>query len=1384
MACAPKNLTEDQVTAMALQQRFFGHINENSTPLDKIKALIELRNNFTSVEVEASRLNKKVNKMLMLEKNEIVKTYQAKEAVGNILPTLSRTITMSNQEAFLKSKQWKRELADEIRNNPDSVLASMTGTNLHTVLDSIMYDIKNHIKAGNNIYTSEEIGDIKTTLSLQEIKQLLGIETHATADKIINNLIAGVMEIYQEISKTQAQIDPSGKAAILTEQFIADFSRDIGGTMDMFVMYSDGSVALFDYKSKLFDSFNAEKVGDNWKITNEMWVPEYLRENLGRQLGSTKDILKKVLKVNTFRQTRGVPIFIRYQMKSQVQREKGSQFTDNLIAIQMGAAQDPLLSQLPIHETVSNKALDRAIGKLEKDIHNKRVSLGQKGTKAEKDLIRLDIERKQKALDKLIIKQDLKGLYDDFKTLLDRYNNEAGELVDIDNEFIGNKRNLKYLNSRKLDALIEDLSAYRSLLASSEMWLADLNMEGVPLGEYMNEIAELSSKISSMLNSLNRKRFERTIDGKDMGAIENMQKISFIDEYFLGSKEFNQIVIKRLHEKISEANAERILKTQELEKEIKDDVLKVQEWARSNGMSLNKVWALLIKGERLISKYNKKLREDINAMRAKGDLKGLKKIYKLKDNAQEIFNQREEDFLETNPTEYSKKVWYKYNSIESAVLYPFNAYIYYDYTDHVETSSEYISEEYAEIAKPQNKALLDFYNMWTDKMKTFRKLLEITEYETLPNNFLPNIRASVQDLIATGNFTPKQARELAESWMHVKVDNTEFGNDPTSELTKRVNLETGFEKPEVAKFYLNPLKDNKGRLIANAQLRDLPSSLLQFGNMAYNYHYLTTKVEPHIEAYRDVIAMYGEMYTTESGVQKVDAAGRPLSVQDKLTSISKMFEEQVRYHVYGHKILDENKKIANTLLNLKQFHSNYTLAGAWLTWMGNAIQIFTNTFFESGTAYHFNLKQLRNSMATAMGAMSNPKSEKSQLYTQLIRFFEANSDLIRLKAKNLKSSAFQKIADSDTNYIGFRIAEHGVENIVMYSMLQSHGLLDGKIVRLESKSTPKGTKSLLELARLDSNGELIIEGLKDSADNSKVNLAAYTDIRGRARGVAKDIKGGMDSENQMGVQMWLAGKMFMQYKGWLPGMLTQRFGGLMYNHGTKSMRQGWYRTFYDQALRPEEGGFVNYLATQLLPTTGKLLAALATRPLAVFGKNLPYRFKASETRARRSFEAYKAKNFNDVDVQNMSFEEFVEYQEGRIRSMITEILVALTFVTAVMMGRRDWDEDGVPDWRASWYSRTLFRITNRARRELNFVWSIGDWRYTLTRSPVPAIGVIEDFHKILQNTLRETGDFVWSREESEKKGKGIMKYTPRVFPWYKFYRSIDMLDKEFEKLEV
>jgi len=1366
MACAPKNLTEDQVRAKALHNEFFGKITSESTPLEKRAALIKMRQHFKIIEVEGKFLNKITKKRLQVQEGEVVERYAG--AVADFI--ISGRISDPNAEAFIRARGGKQE-TDAMNALSDSILAAETGTKIHSVVQSIIEQLVSAEKS-ELVHKNTEEGYGATLMSDSEMMNLLGINARR-----LGNLKKGVKEIFETIKETQKIIDPMGKVSILTEQFIADFNKDIGGTMDLFVMYSDGSVALFDYKSKNPPSTKVEwdATAREYKLIDEDWVPTYMYEALGRQLGATKDMLTSNLKVNKFRQIRGVPIHVRFKIKDKKLLKEGEIYLNEIVTLTMGYSQDALLEQIPITETLGNKELDMAVSKLEKVLHNYEIEL-QKGrlSPERREKLKTIVGRKRTALGKFTIRQDFRNVYEDFENLVKIYHSEVGIGLDINN-----KESKDYLNSKRLNEIIDEFSAYKSLLESSSNFFAELNMEGVPLGDYMENIRELRGRVSEVLSDLKRIRFDRTINAEDIDALMNMQSIGFMDSHFMMGKEFNQKILKMLHEKLSESNTQKILAVQSLEQEVIGGIMALQEWAKRNGTSLRGAYDMLTGEYNLIGKYTKELSDTIAQLRNANNIEGLKKIYTLKPDAQKTYQERLQDYKEgVNPTPQQLKNWNKRNSIEGALLSKRHVRIYYDFDSSIDSSSVYINEKFRELLKPENKELLDFWNMWTSKMEMFRDLLEITDYEVLPNNFLPWIRASIQDLTAYGMLGKNEIKEIAHFWGNVTSDDTLFGEDPTSTISRQVDIETGVERLGVPQFYLNPIKNNKGRIDSRLKLRDLGASLLAFGEMAYNYHYLTTIVEPHVEAMRDAIAMYGQRYESDMGVQQTDKSGRLLNIKDKLTSVSKKFEDELKYHLYGKKILDENKKWAKRLLNLKQFHSDYSLAGAWITWIGNASQVFGNTFVESQTAHFFSFKDFAKATRVAMGLASK---EETDMYKKIIYFMEPHADMIRLKMKDIKATTMQKIFDSDTNYWGFRVAEHGVENIVTYAMFHTYGLHNGKVVRLKDASTPKGTKSFRELSKIVDNN-LIIEGFKDSADNSKINVDAYADFRDRTRGVAKMIKGGMDSESQYGAQMYVGGKMFMHYKGWLPGMVSQRLSGLRYNNQTKTMHMGWWRAFTELELTPTEEGLLNYTFTKLLPSLAKLAGAILTVPTRMVG--LEYKYKTSESRARRMFDAYLKKNIYDADIQKMNFEDFIQYQQGRIRALATEIFIMLSLYMAIGMMRRDWDEDGLPDWKASWASRTMFRITNRARRELSFLVSYKDWKQTITRSPIPATGVIFDIMRVFENTSYQLGDYVWSREEADKKGKGWLKETPKMIPWYKGVRTLDMLNDEFKKFEI
>ena len=1371
MGCTFKNLTEDQVRAKAEHEHFYGDLSIGSTAEQVSEALLKLRRDIKTVAVSADQIDPTHAKKMHLSAGEAVERYinEAREWL------LSRRITDVNAIAWKKSMQGR---ASEVSKAPDSRIAAEWGTRVHNSAQNIMETLIENSKSAFLHKNSED------TYGYEKRSPLEAQKEWGLSKKQYERLEQGIKEILADITSLQKKIDPAGKAKIFTEQFLGDFLNDTGGMSDVLIVFSDGSIGLLDYKTKApktVGSFaKAEKAGkDGFKISTRDWLPDYSKKDFERQIGVTKEIVRTRLQRDNIRISRIVPIHLQFELKQKEDRQKGEEYIDNLIHLSIGS-QDPFLKQIPILERASNAELDLVARKLEAVIHNYEIDFIQaKGDQEKRNRIYNILQNKKESLNSLLLDQDINTLYKDFRFIVDQYRNDVGELNDIDNPTLkNNEPNPAYLDWKDLSSKIDELKAYKAILDSSEQFATELTMDGQPLGNYMQEINELGLKTDGLIHSLERKRMERTIEEADKPALMNMRGFSNLDKLFLRDKEFDQKVFRMLNEKTSQAEASRKLAMQKVEMEIKELKISLQDWAKRNGVSLWDAYEMVLGEKNIAAKHNAKLYEEIQTLLKTQDIEGLKKIYTLKENAEEKKKKMWNDLLRSNPSPKEKAIWQKRFDLDNVLLNPKLNRLFYEFSDFAETAPEYLSDKYRELIKPGNEELLTFWNYWTEKMLLARDLLDLQSHEDLPYNFLPWIRGEINEMIASGDLGIEHLKGTAKFFATVTADTEGYGkiedvDKGTITVKNKVDIMTGIEKLQIPMYYMNPLKNSKGQIDAGLKSRDLPHSLYTFLSMAYNYHYYSTIVEPHVEALRDAIAMYGQQHTDGKGNLVKDAAGRVIKHVGAATDILEIYDRTVAHHVYDKKLQGSDPRLAKPILAAKTFHSAYQLGLGWLVWAGNFAQVYYNTFQEGYSNYFFSVGDLKDASMTAMGMKGKEALER---YKALLYFFEPNSDITRLKARGLKSSQLQKIFTHDALYWGFRVAEHGVENLTLYAMLNNYGVVDGNIVRLAQ--APKGTKSILETSRIE-NGELVIDGIKELGKD--VNIKAYADIRGRATGVAANTKGGNSSENQYGAQMTLAGKMIMHYKGWLPGMVTQRFSNLRYNDLTKSLHQGTYKAFLQDSTDMEQG-LVNMLGNQLLPNLAKLGMAAVTFPLELLFK-AGYKYKTSESRARKLFENFLRQHKNDAEIQAITFEDYLEYQRSRIKALSAEVFTILTLYLAIAALRNDWDEDGVPDWTASWGSRTLFRLLNRARREISFMVSFEDWSYTIARSPVPSIGVILDAHRALKNSLRTTGDFVFDREGAEAKGRGYMTYTPRMIPAYKFVRSIDILDKEFQRFE-
>ena len=129
----------------------------------------------------------------------------------------------------------------------------------------------------------------------------------------------------------------------------------------------------------------------------------------------------------------------------------------------------------------------------------------------------------------------------------------------------------------------------------------------------------------------------------------------------------------------------------------------------------------------------------------------------------------------------------------------------------------------------------------------------------------------------------------------------------------------------------------------------------------------------------------------------------------------------------------------------------------------------------------------------------------------------------------------------------------------------------------------------------------------------------------------------------------------------------------------------------------------------------------------------------------------------------MSFEDFIEFKQGQIRSGSAELSAILALITIVTSLKGDWDDDGEADWKKNMYTRTLFRMLNRSRRELAFFISPNDWE-NLFRMPVPIMSLVPDTMKALTYALSGVGDIVTGEEPVTPSGRSKFYYLWRRIP--------------------
>lgn len=1291
MACVITSHTNTEVENMVIKNTYL-NVSRDETLGDLITRLDSFENKVKLVEIP----NEKLRKGDYLSAKGVTKRYTLISNPEIVIPGRATDI---NKIAFVKLKG--KEEAQKISEKPINQIKAEVGTKLHNISDQITLHL---ISKTSNLYT-----DKKPETSLEELRVESGLSLED-----FNNLYKAVSEVVNLMNTTQKEIDPSRKAKVYTEKFIlqlGDKTGAIGRTLDLLAIYSDKTASHFDYKFKspTEQSKIKDPVTGKWSINKFDWLNKHDLEDFTRQIGTSAEVLKKQYGVKALRHNRVIPAHFELKFVNK-------QPTDKVTQLSIGASMNQYLTQIPIGveltELISKEKTLTDLNNIKKNLQEQLDNT----TIQEKKYILLDkIKKVDESIKLFQINNDISGVLSLYKSIAERYTDEIGNIkVRIREEEINGVINPDYIEDKDLVNLYQELGVIKQIIDNPE-WYGDL-IKGLSEGRIDNIQklrGQLLARIGFMASNLMQEMVDRTLSQVEKAQLKDTIDLGMMEKWFQTFGQINHPIFIKAKALLDKANDETRLETQKFEKELREVTIELQKEQGKIGYN---TFDILInkKTGNLHAIYRSEFWSIIDEAIATKDIEVLKKYLVLKPDALKRFEEQRER-MKLRLTEGQFENWIKENpNVESQLTSKFH-YIYYEVSKE---SSEFFSDGYKELSK--NKAALAYYNFWVENMVKFKDYMDIEYSDRIPNNFIPWIKAQTVEQVLQGNYGTEEILKNLKDIFAVHEDTQTFG-----QVEGRKDLRTGDNLHQIPKWFINPLFDAQGNINIREKSYDLSKSMMIFASMAMNYNNMK-QVEGTIMALKEVLATTTVIKTDN----KSNVIGKILNPE-----IDALFTSMIDYHLYGVKLKGtKNRGFTEFMLKTKHLQQKIQLGLAPLTQIGSWSATTMSRWMESGKGYYFKDKQMINARKMLIGMVGDKNvalftnQEKIDLARSLSAFFEPHQGKRgHLKGQGLSSNKLVGQWLENILFWGFRKGDELNENAVMLAMMQNYTIYDGKIKRIEH--LPEGTKSLLELSSIK-DGNLHIEGITNKGE---VNMDLYTSFRNMVLNVNKGIKGSMNEEDMNSVNMNLLGNMVMSFRNWLPGLAEERFAGIKYNIGTKAITLGRWRSITTDLPSRQEAGMLRIVASALGRVGLVVAEGLTFNKLGIY--------KINEARTKELFEEFKDKNPNSPDIQDMSFEDFLDYKRGQIKAFAREAAMLLVLVGLVSLAAgADFDDDDEPDYKKYWASRQAFRLVNRTRRELMFFINPTEILNAGGSNVAPQIGLLTQSIAVLKNTWDETRD--------------------------------------------
>jgi hypothetical protein len=1267
----------------------------------------------------------------------------------------SRVSELSKRKGNLKEKSV----------NKDNDIKRDGGTFVH----EIMKDLMNF-----NFGKGGSIAEIKKKAISGEIK---------LQDKHFDQLNKLADTLHKEIIEQQKKINDKENPEVRAESFVADFLKDVGGTGDLIVVYSDNSFDYLDFKtSGRNDPFQYE---NGMPIVRNNILPYYEIDHYHASNAEYVRILQERLGLGQNRRNRLIPIPMSYKMKPIENRKSGEELiseVDNLVTIDDTSE---FLRQIPVGgERSKYEGINKLLEKQSSLLGELTEQLKKSTSHEEKQHLKARIANIEKSINRTIVDTDIFYILQTIGDLT----LEAHTRLQEDEYISEGVKNPAYLSGPDLKRFIDEMKTYKNIIDETHMYFEDIKEENKEQYEKLKDkLFRIKPYFDQTLTVLNTRyisygtQFVRKEFLDVNGNLRPFEELNIAELGFEKISEINNPIFKAAWNIVEDAQYDIKKSFEAMDKEVYGKLDNVFKWAKgyfTGGDKRQQAFNMIIDpaNGNLIPKIKKGfIRELNNAIADKGP-KGVKLAkdsydFKNKEAWLKEYKQRLDGFKavtmaslgakdgQFEPTydiegkiietaakkkkEYDKRLdfFIKNNDLvnsDEAWTNKANIRTYLKLKDSVVKAN--LSDEYKKI---QGIApLLEFYDMWNKYMESFAEMLGITNYTDLPPNFIPNIRKEmIEHLSLEGMHWGAAIDEFFESFS-VREEDTYLNSYSPDGIERRIPI-----------LFMNKFRDKNGKIDNTKKSYDLSTSLMIFGKMAYNYKYMH-EIEPKINALKTLL---GEPSALEGGIESTDRLGRKikgkfqpfLTKEGRMTETYKLFEDITDFYLYGvkfkQKTLMPGVDMVHVLSTLKSYNAGIKLGFAFIPAAGAWTAGTAGLIISAGKGIQFNNKQLYE--ANKM-MVTEPKK-----YHAIVKFWDAeNDDYVDRELTKHMASSKKKVLRSRTLYYPLRVVDTKLTSKTAISMMQNWGLTkDGNLIRFTEVGKKKGLykdiKPLIDLIEYK-DGEITIPGLSKEA---------FKQFRAAIKATVGETIGNMNPDDIGAVDTNFFINQMMAFKSWMPAVVKEYLGDLRWDETTQAMRWGRFKAYMNDYRKDlnfteeelEQGKlFYTYMSKVVLPNMGKLILDISTFGLAPkMGMQ-----RINEKRAQLMYQKWLLDNPGLKDT--VTYDHFLEIKEAQIKAMLIQLRIIFSMAAlAMFLGAKG--DDGEPRYYENRVTRAIFKIFSKAGSELTFMWNPAEF-VKLVKNPWPLTSLLTQTLNTAVNGFDETRDIMFG--ENSKQDKSPIGY--------------------------